>query len=383
MALGRSHRRWGRVRGLALLAALALAAGATAAQAKIVKHRVASFDQPTFATVAPGVRGKLYVAERAGRVRILSRGHVRSRPFLDISGRTTTNGERGFLSIAFDPAYRRNHLLYAYYTNPDGNIEIDEFRAATNLRVQAGSRRKVLEIPHPGASNHNGGTIAFGPGGYLFAATGDGGTGGANAQDRTSLLGKLLRIDPHRRGGHPYTVPRSNPFVGRPGRDAIFSMGLRNPFRFSFDGRRIAIADVGENSFEEVDYLRLRRARGANFGWPLYEGRHHVSGSRPARYRPPIFQYAHTGSNCESFGGCAITGGLVVHGGSLPSLRGRYLYADFYKGQVRSFVPHFDRASGDRSTGVHVPNPVDFARGRRGKVFVVSLAGGLYRLAQR
>jgi glucose/arabinose dehydrogenase len=220
----------------------------------------------------------------------------------------------------------------------------------------------------------------FGPRGHLFAATGDGGTGGANSQDRSNLLGKLLRIDPHRRG---YSVPDGNPFVGRRGRNEIFSMGLRNPFRFTFYRRRIAIGDVGQDSFEEVDYETMRSASRANFGWPRYEGFHHLFGPRPAHYEPPIFAYAHTAANCESLGGCAITGGLVVHRAGLPSLAGLYLYSDFFKGQLRSLVPGLRRARRDRRLGVHVERPVDFARAPHGRIYVVSLAGPVYRLVHR
>jgi glucose/arabinose dehydrogenase len=354
----------------------------------IAKRRIGSFAAPTYVTHAPGAPRFLYVVERAGRVRVVDRGHVRGRPFLDIHRRVSTQGERGLLSIAFDPHYPRDHLVYAYYTNGKGNIEIDEFHAASNARAREGSRRRVIVVPHPGASNHNGGTLAFGPDGKLYLAP-DGGAEGdphENAQDKHRLLGKVLRIDPHRHHSKPYTVPRGNPYVGKRGRNEIYALGLRNPFRFSFDHGRILSGDVGQDHWEEVDYERHKSLRGANFGWNHFEGRHvfraatHVS---RRHYEPPIFEYAHSGSKCASAGGCAITGGVVVHNRRLRSLRGRYLYADFYKGQLRSFVPRRHHAERDRALGVHVDHPTSFGEGSRGKVYVSSLNGPVYRLVHK
>ena len=212
---------------------------------------------------------------------MLRDGQVLPRPFLDIRGKVGYDGgERGLLSIAFPPDYRSSRRFYVYYNDPGGTIRIDEFKRRGATRAAAGSLRPVIAIPHPDFGNHNGGQMQF-LGDLLYFATGDGGSGGDppnNAQNKDVLLGKLLRIDPRRSGGRPYSVPAGNPFVGRPGRDEIYSYGLRNPFRFSFDTvtaprqPRIAIGDVGQNRFEELDYttvaaaarrqLRLGRARG-------------------------------------------------------------------------------------------------------------------------
>jgi len=358
----------------------------------IGKHRIGSFAAPTYVTQAPGVPHYLYVVETAGRVRVLHNGNRRGQPFLDIHGRVSTGGERGMLSIAFDPHYRRNHLLYAYYTNRAGNLEIDEFHAGSNRNAAEGSRRRVIVIPHPGFANHNGGQLQFGPDGRLYAGTGDGGGAGdpsENAQDKDELLGKLLRIDPHKRGSKPYKTPRGNPYVGRAGRNEIYALGLRNPYRFAFDRGRITLGDVGQDGWEEVDHESRRSLRGANFGWDHFEGDHRFNypgdneASRPHHYEKPIFEYAHTGRNCESFGACAIIGGYVVRNRELRSLRGRYLYADFYAGKLRSFVARRRHGRRDRALGVHVDHPSSFGKGARGQIYVASLDGPVYRLVHR
>jgi len=359
----------------------------------IRKHKIGNFASPTYVTHAPRSPNFLYVVQQGGRIRVLRNGHVLGQPFLDISGRVSSGGERGLLSIAFDPRYERNHHFYAYYTNGAGNIEIDEFRAASNKHARKSSRRRVIVIRHPGQANHNGGQLQFGRDGMLYAGTGDGGGAGdphENAQNKHKLLGKILRIDPHKHGHRHYRVPRGNPFVGKPGRNEIYAMGLRNPFRFSFDGGRILIGDVGQDRWEEVDFERHRALRGANFGWDHFEGDHRFNypgdneAPRPKRrYRPPIFEYEHTASKCESAGGCAIIGGYIVRSPGLGSLRGRYLYADAYKGQLRSFVPHRHHGRRDRALGIHVAHPSSFGRGPRRRIYVASLNGPVYRLVHK
>ncbi len=351
---------------------------------------IGSFAAPTYVTHAPGVPHHLYVVETGGRVMVLQNGNRRDQPFLDIHGRVSTGGERGMLSIAFDPHYRRNHLLYVYYTNRAGNLEIDEFRAGSNRNANEASRRRVIVIPHPSFPNHNGGQIQFGPDGRLYAGTGDGGGAGdphENAQDKGELLGKLLRINPHKHGSKPYKAPRGNPYVGRTGQNEIYARGLRNPYRFTFDRGRIVLGDVGQSGWEEVDYETRRSLRGANFGWDRFEGDHRFDypgdneASRAPHYEKPIFEYAHTGPNCGSF--CAIIGGYVVWNRKLRSLRGRYLYADFYAGELRSFVARRRHGRRDRALGVHVDHPSSFGKGPGGQVYVASLDGPVYRLVRR
>jgi hypothetical protein len=358
----------------------------------IGKRRIGNFSMPTYITRAPGAPRHLYVVEAGGRVRVVHRGNPRRRPFLDIHRRVSTGGERGLLSIAFDPRYRRNHLFYAYYTNPAGNLQIDEFRARSSRDARERSRRRVIVIRHPGAANHNGGQLQFGPDDRLYAATGDGGGAGdprENAQNKRSLLGKLLRINPHKHGSRPYRTPRGNPYAGKPGKNEIFARGLRNPYRFAFDRDRILIGDVGQNGWEEVDYETRRSLRGANFGWDHFEGDHRFNypgdneARRPDHYDRPIFEYRHSSRNCASFGGCSIIGGYVVRKRKLRSLYGRYLYADFYAGKLRSFVPRRRHARRDRALGVRVSHPSSFGKGAGGRIYVASLDGPVYKLVNR
>jgi glucose/arabinose dehydrogenase len=383
---------WCALLAVVLLASVLAAAAERRAHAGdgrggVAKRKIGNFAAPTYVTHAQGRPRFLYVVEQRGTVQVLDRGHVERQPFLDIRGRVAAGGERGLLSIAFDPHFGSNHLLYAYYTNRHGNIEIDEFHAQSGTHATAGSRRTVIVIPHPGQANHNGGQLQFGPDGYLYAATGDGGGAGdppENAQNKRKLLGKLLRIDPHKHGAKSYRVPGSNPFVGKPGRDEIYALGLRNPWRFTFDRGRIAIGDVGQDRYEEVDFEGRRALRGANFGWDHFEGRHRFDypgdneAPRPRhRYRPPIFEYSH-GSNR-----CAIVGGYVVHAPRLSSLRGRYLYTDNCAGRLRSFVPHRRRGRNDRGLGIHVTFPSSFGEGPGGTIYVASLSGPVYKLGPR
>ena len=347
--------------------------------------KLGDFSSPDYVTSAPGAQGIVYVVQRAGKV--IAVRHGSRHTFLNMSNRTTTDGERGLLSIAFDPHFQRNHLAYTYSTNRKGKIEIDEFHAKSNVNAREKSRRKVIVIPHPGESNHNGGTVQFGPGGKLYFATGDGGSGGdppENSQNKHRLLGKLIRIDPHRFHGKPYRIPKSNPFVGRNGRNEIYALGLRNPFRFSFDRKtgRVLIGDVGQESWEEVDYETRHSLRGANFGWDHFEGLHRYNGGgdneapRPKHhYEPPIHNYSHSH-------GCAIIGGYLVRDHKLKSLRGRYVYEDLCAGKLRSLVPHPKHASGDRALGLGVPDPGGFGLAH-GHVYIASLDGPVYRLAAK
>ncbi len=353
--------------------------------------KIGNFDEPTYVTGAPGFPQLLFVVEQPGRVMVMRGGHKLAHPFLDIRGLVQDGGERGLLSIAFPPDYPRSRRFYVYYTDNAGNIRVEEFRRRGATRAARGSRRTVIEIPHPVNANHNGGQLQF-LGDLLFFGTGDGGSGGDppnNAQNKESLLGKLLRIDPRPGNGHPYTVPADNPFVGRPGRDEIYSYGLRNPFRFSFDTTtaaqpRIAIGDVGQNRYEELDYTTVAAAGGANFGWDALEGFHPYeeenSGTPdPGNTTKPIFAYSHS----REGGSCSIIGGYVVGAGGPPALRGRYVYSDYCSGRLRSLIPHLHGASGDRSLGPEVASPTSFGEDELGRLYVCSQEGGVYRLVAR
>ena len=386
--------------GLAALLALALPAcgsasdqdsgvgGATSsAKQGIGLKKIGSFDAPVYITGAPGFPKLLFVVEQQGRIAVLNGG--RAGTFLDIHDLVNYGGERGLLSVAFPPDYADSKRFYVYYTDAAGNIQIDEFQRRSATRADNGSRRPVITIPHPVNANHNGGQLQF-LGDLLYFGTGDGGSGGDppnNAQNKDVLLGKLLRIDPRAGGGKPYSVPASNPFVGKPGRDEIYSYGLRNPFRFSFDTThkqpRIAIGDVGQNQFEEVDYTTIGRAGGANFGWDALEGFSKYSDENsgtPDRGGTvkPIFAYPHSRD-----GSCSIIGGYVVRDPQLPGLRGRYVYADLCEGQLRSLVPGLKRARGDRKLGLQVSSPSSFGEDQQHRLYVTSLEGPVYRLVPR
>jgi glucose/arabinose dehydrogenase len=366
---------------------------ASAKHSGIALKRIGDFDSPTYVTGAPGFPKLLFVVEQPGRVEVLRGGHRLRQPFLDIRELVGYDeGERGLLSIAFPPNYARSRRFYVYYTDNAGNIHIDEFRRGSATRAARGSRRTVIQVPHPVNANHNGGQLQF-LGNLLYFGTGDGGSAGDppnNAQNKESLLGKLPRIDPRPSGGQPYAVPADNPFVGKAGRDEIYGYGLRNPFRFSFDRTtnpsqpRIAIADVGQNRFEELDYTTVVGASGANFGWDALEGfapyREENGGTPdPGNTTKPIMVYDHG----RDGGSCSIIGGYVVGPGGPQPLRGRYVYSDYCSGQLRSLIPHLRSASGDRRLDLTVPSPTSFGEDARGRIYVCSRDGPVYRLVAR
>jgi len=365
--------------------------GAAASKRRgVALKRIGGFSAPVYVAGAPGFPRLLFVIEQRGRVVVLRKGRRLGRPFLDIRGLVNYGGERGLLSIAFPPDYRQSRRFYVYYTDAQGDIRVDEFKRRGATRAARGSRRTVIDIPHRENSNHNGGQLQF-LGRLLYIGTGDGGSGGDppnNAQSRDSLLGKLLRIDPRPRAGRPYSIPSSNPFVGRAGRGEIYSYGLRNPFRFSFDTvtakrPRLAIGDVGQDRFEELDYTTVGAASGANFGWDAFEGfapyRDANSGTPdPGGTVKPILAYPHSRG-----GSCTIIGGYVVRDRRLPSLYKRYVYADLCEGKLRTLVPHLTRATGDRKLGLTVGTPSSFGEDTRGRVYVTSLEGPVYRLVPR
>jgi glucose/arabinose dehydrogenase len=357
----------------------------------VALKRIGKFEAPVYIAGAPGFPQLLFVVEQPGRIAVLKNGKRLGKPFLDISSQISYEGERGLLSVAFPPDYARTRRFYVYYTTPAGNIRIDEFKRASATVAAPGSDRKVIEIPHPVNANHNGGQLQF-LGEDLYFGTGDGGSGGDppnNAQNLEALLGKLLRIDPLPSGGKPYTVPADNPFVGGPGRDEIYSYGLRNPFRFSFDTTsakqpRIAIGDVGQNKYEEIDYTTVAAARGADFGWDAIEGfkpytEENSGTANPGGTTKPIFAYSHD----RDGGSCSVIGGYVSHDPALPSLRGQYVYADLCEGQLRSLVPHLGGASGDHELGLEVESPTSFGEDDAGHLYVASQNGPVYRLVPK
>jgi glucose/arabinose dehydrogenase len=355
-------------------------------------RRIGEFDHPVYVAGAPAHPRLLFVVEQAGRIMVVDGGHRLSRPFLDIRDQVGYDrGERGLLSVAFPLDYATSDRFYVYYVDKGGSIQIDEYRRGSAARADPASRRGVITIPHPVNANHNGGQMQF-LGDDLYFGTGDGGAAGDppnNAQNVDSLLGKLLRIDPRPAGGDPYSVPPTNPFVGAPGRDEIYSYGLRNPFRFSFDlatdarRPRLAIGDVGQNRFEEIDYTTVAAARGANFGWDAFEGDapydDEDSGTPdPGGTTKPILAYPHSRG-----GSCSVIGGYVITDPTLPSLRGRYIYADYCEGELRTLTPHLHRATADHKLGLAVPSPTSFGEDDAHHIYVTSEDGPVYRLVEK
>jgi glucose/arabinose dehydrogenase len=357
---------------------------ATAAARRGVRLvKVGNFSAPVYVTAPPGDRNRLFVVEQAGRVIVVRGGRKLPRPFLDIRSQVTSGGEQGLLSIAFPPDYASSGRFYVYFTDPAGDQRIVEYRRRTGDRADERSARVVMRMADP-EPNHNGGLLLFGPDGLLYVGTGDGGGGGdqhgprGNAQNLGSPLGKLLRIDPRRAGGRPYRIPRGNPFVGRAGaRGEVYAYGLRNPWRFSFDRvtGNFTVGDVGQDAWEEVDFVRRRRLAGANFGWRPFEGRaRYTNEPAPHRVRPVIVR--------PNPPNCSIVGGVVVRDRRLD-LAGRYVFGDYCRGVIESarLVPK--RALGVRQTRLRVANLSSFGEDARGRVYAVSLSGPVYRFAPR
>jgi glucose/arabinose dehydrogenase len=335
-------------------------------------------------TGIPGQPSRLAVVQQSGRIRILERGRLRRGAFLDVSRLISAGGEQGLLGLAFHPDYASNGRFYVNYTNRSGDTRVVEYRRRSTFLADAGSARRLLSIDQP-FGNHNGGHLAFGPDGYLYIATGDGGGGGdpqGNGQRLDTLLGKILRIDvDSRSGGRPYGIPADNPFTGAGRRAEIYSYGLRNPWRFSFDRQRgdIWIGDVGAGALEEIDFRPRDGARGVNFGWSAYEGRSAFGGSvRGSRPVFPVAQYSHGR-------GCSVTGGYVYRGSRVPALRGRYLFADYCTGRLWSMRAGPNPGGLREHTGrvgVSLGLVTSFGEGLNGDVYVVA-GGSIHRVSPR
>jgi glucose/arabinose dehydrogenase len=352
-------------------------------------EKIGDFDQPDYITQPPG-GDDLYVVERQGTVRIVRGGEVVSTPALDIRDRVTSDGEeQGLLSIAFPPDFQSSREVYAYYTGKDQDQYVVGYRVGADGSFDSGSERLILHMADF-ASNHNGGLLLFGPDGLLYIGTGDGGIADdpqRNGQNTDSLLGKILRIDPHPSSTgatntaaeqRPYTVRSPGP-LGQGARPEICDYGLRNPWRFSFDrgSGALLIGDVGQSTAEEIDYVPAERTCGNNFGWSAFEGNDRLNEDQTAPNAvPPILTYSHDD------GACSVTGGYVVRDRGLPSLYGRYVYGDFCVGELRSLEPAIPRARDDRSLGLDVSSLSSFGEDNAGHIYAVSLEGPVYRLVQ-
>jgi len=387
------------LRGFTLLVAAVFAFGCGSAEAAAL-HSVGDFDQPVYVTSSPTNPERLLIVERKGSV--VERSPTGTRQLFDLTELVSCcNSERGMLSIAPAPDFESSGRIYATYAGTtqaggaEGDIHLDSFRP--NSAGRAPIREPILSVGHSEEANHNGGQLQFGPDGHLYMSLGDGGGTGdpfENGQDTEELLGKILRIDPHPGQVPTYSIPAGNPFVGTAGRDEVWAYGLRNPWRFSFDRVTgdMVIGDVGQGSREEVDYAPSPGAGvvsggGANYGWNCREGL--IAYPAPAApcatagaFVDPVFDYVHQNPVDGAAYGCSIIGGYVVRDRSLGDLYGRYVYADYCVGQIRSLqlpATVTETGSGDRSEALVVESPTSFGEDSCGRIYVTSEEGPVYR----
>ena len=339
---------------------------------------------PVYLT-APKNDPRLFIVEQPGRIRIVKDGALLATPFLDITARVVSGGERGLLSLAFDPAYATNGRFYVYYTGALGDIFVDRFTVSGNPDVANTASDPVFTIQHRENSNHNGGLLLFGPDGMLYAGTGDGGGAGDvpnNAQNIDVLLGKILRLNV---ATLPYTIPAGNPFSGQPGADEIWAYGLRNPWRFAFDAPsdgpppQLYIADVGQSAREEVDVADASAA-GRNYGWHTMEGTqcyNPSTGCNQAGLTLPVLDYDHSQ-------GCSITGGFVYRGAAIPEIQGLYFYSDYCSGFLRSFRLSGGAAVDQRDWSfTNIGNVTSFGLDAAGELYMLSSSGRVYRVVKQ
>lgn len=374
---------------------------------------IGGLDRPVYLTHAGDSSGRLFVVEQPGRIRIVQGGN-QPVTFLDLRNRVRSpasggGNEEGLLSVAFPPGFAQKQVFYVYYTGRDGNNHISRFRVSANPnQADPGSEEPILLLEHPTYGNHNGGGLVFGPDGYLYIGTGDGGGSGdpdENAQDPTSLLGKLLRIDVESGGSQPptgahrlflpmipngegdglaqsrpYRIPAGNPYAnGENAAPEVWALGLRNPWRFSFDRETgdLWIGDVGQGRFEEINHTPAPLPAGLNYGWDILEGDacfEPSSGcSEPANYNPPVLTYRHSDNNP---GGCSsVTGGFVYRGEEFPTLNGFYFYADYCSGRVWAAQPQGTGWESTQlaNTGYWISS---FGEDQAGELYLVDLVGG-------
>jgi glucose/arabinose dehydrogenase len=332
------------IRFLCLLLLLSIQCSLSAQVEFKLENYASGFSEPV--DIANAGDARLFIVEKKGIIRIIdSTGQTLSTPFLDIDARViASSGEQGLLGLAFHPDYAQNGYFYVNYINNSGDTQISRFSRSTGNRNTAdpNSELPILSIDQP-YGNHNGGDLAFGPDGYLYIPTGDGGSGGDpqnRSQNRQSLLGKMLRIDVD--NGNPYSIPADNPFINDTATsDEIWALGLRNPWRFSFDRQTgdLWIADVGQGEWEEVNYTPAGSKGGENYGWRCYEGdvafNTNGCGARNT-YDFPVYDYPSDGTST----GCSTTGGYVYRGTRYPNLQGHYIYADYCSGRFWSLRPN-------------------------------------------
>jgi glucose/arabinose dehydrogenase len=338
---------------------------------------------PLYLTAPPG-DPRLFIVEKGGTIRIVKDGALLPTPFLDITPKVSTGGEQGLLGLAFDPSYAASGRFIVHYTDVNGNTTVSAFHVSAGSPDQAdpASETILLTVPQP-FDNHNGGQILFGPDGKLYLGLGDGGSENdpdGRGQSLTDLLGDIVRVDVT--DGSGYTVPADNPFVGRTdARPEIWSYGLRNPWRFSFDAATgdLYIADVGQDQWEEVDVAPAAQGagRGANYGWSVMEGMHCFGGAScdPSRYTLPVLEYSHRE-------GCSITGGYVYRGAAIPDLQGHYFYSDFCQGWVRSFRMENGQVVDQAQWPTLAPggSVTSFGVDAAGELYIMNSGGQVFRI---
>jgi glucose/arabinose dehydrogenase len=335
------------------------------------------------AIVDPGdSSGRLFIVEQPGVIRIYQAGSLLPEPFLDIRPQVGSRGnEQGLLGLAFHPAYAQKGLFYVNYTDLNGDTVVARFAVSSQDadRAEAGSEQQLLFVRQP-YPNHNGGSVVFGPDGYLYLGLGDGGSGGdpqGNGQSLDTLLGKILRIDVD--SGSPYAIPAGNPYAA-PQAPEIWAYGLRNPWRFSFDRLTgdLYVADVGQNQWEEVNYLPAGSPPGANFGWNYREGLHPYEGTPPdgSVLIDPVAEYDHAQ-------GCSVSGGYVYRGEELPAWQGVYLYGDFCSGKIWGLLRDASGAWQNEVLFETGRNISSFGEDAAGELYLTDLNGAIYRLKAR
>jgi glucose/arabinose dehydrogenase len=344
---------------------------------------VSGLSSPLYVTAPPGDLTRLFVVEQTGAIRLIKDGNLLPTPFLDVSDRITAGGEQGLLGLAFDPDYASTGRFVVHYTDTNGDTHLSQFRASSDPDVaDAASEQVILTADQP-YNNHNGGQVLFGPDGMLYLGLGDGGSEGdpqGRGQDLSDLLGSILRVDV--RSASPYAIPPDNPFVGQSGvQPEIWSYGLRNPWRFSFDRATgdLYIGDVGQDKFEEVDVAPASSGsgKGLNFGWNIMEAAHcyNASTCNQTGLTLPVFEYPHSQ-------GCSITGGYVYRGAAIPALQGLYFFGDFCQGSVRSF--RYQGGSATELTDWPTLRPggsiTSFGEDAAGELYVVIQSGSVFKI---
>jgi glucose/arabinose dehydrogenase len=333
---------------------------------------ISGLSRPVDIQAANDGSGRLFIIEKQGFIRVYENGQLLDAPFLDITDRVNMGGnEMGLLGLAFHPNYEKNGFFYVNYTGEGGHTHISRFKAGGNSADKK-SETVLLVIEQP-YENHNGGALAFGPDGYLYAGLGDGGLAGdphKNAQNTVSLLGKILRLDVTH--GNPYAIPSDNPFDSE-----VWAYGLRNPWRISFDRLTgdLWIGDVGQNKWEEIDYLPVNWGSGANFGWSVMEGSHAYDSEPQSGMLLPVMEYSH------NEGGCSVTGGYIYRG-TIPEWNGVYLYADYCSGKVWALILVNGQWQSQVMFEMGVPI-TSFGQDESGEIYLASDNGNIYNLTKK